>query len=97
MRPITALRTQYDHTRRVLRAHRRIVELQQQYDNATTNADRAQTAEWIADLLNTQADHLEASWLARAAYSLPTPAGLRAEAAEWLSKATDLWQNAYTR
>lgn len=91
-----SIRTALDHTRRVHRGHTRLIELQNSYENAPNAASQAVTAENIADRLDSQAEHLEASWLARATTMLPSPTDLRGQAREWRATSLKAWGVAAT-
>lgn len=88
------IRDELDHTRRVWKGHDRLIELQEQFERAPDAASRAVVAERIADRIESQAEHLAASWLARRSTALPSPEGLRAAAADWRQQAERLWAEA---
>jgi hypothetical protein len=86
------------HARRVHRNHTRIIETQARFDDpATRTVDRAVFATQIGGMLESQAEHLAASWLARATTALPSSAELREEAAEWFRRSDELYVEAGRR
>ena len=88
---LTRIADEIYHTRRVWRGHERLIEQQAIFEEATDAVNRAVVAERIAFRLDSQADHLAASWLARATTFLPTPDQFRADAAAWRKRAEKLW------
>lgn len=84
---------QVHHTRRVYANHKRLIDIQQQYDDATDLTKRAVCAEQAGFLVEHQIEHLTASWLARALTSLPID-GLRADCADWRARGEQAWAEA---
>lgn len=91
MRILTRLRDELDHARRVWRGHDRLTEAQDDYFSSDSPASMAVAAEQIADRLDSQADHLDASWLARVTTSLPPTDEMRLDATEWRKQAAECW------
>jgi hypothetical protein len=92
-RGLTTLGDELSHTRRVHRVHRRIVDLEAQFDLAETKAERAVISERIASLVDSQADRVAASRLARVATGL-TAQARRQDADLWRQLAEGLWADA---
>ena len=94
MKILTRIADEIYHTRRVWRGHHRIAESQAQFDRATEPVNKAVFAERIAFRIETLADHLAVSWLARATTFLPAPDQIRKLAAEWKRRAEGLYVEA---
>lgn len=84
---------QIHHTRRVYANHKRLIDIQQQYDDAADPVNRAVYAEQAGFVIEHQIEHLAASWLARALTSLPLD-GLRADCVDWLARGEQAWAEA---
>ena len=76
--------SEIDATNALRDAHRELIGLQAAYDDP--GADRPTIAARIADLLDKEADLCERSVAARTFASLPSPAELRRQAADWRSR-----------
>lgn len=76
--------SEIDATNALRAAHRELIQLQTAYDEF--GSDRPAIAIRVADLLDEEADLCEQSAAARTFASLPSPAELRREAAEWRTR-----------
>lgn len=92
---LAGVRSELDHTCRLWRGHVRLIGLFESMEAAPNCASAAVIAEQLADRLESQAEHLESSRLARATTALPTPAEMRAQAASWREQAERLWTAAF--
>jgi hypothetical protein len=91
---LARLDDEWRHARIVYRIHDRIIELQGQFDRADLPVNRAVFAMQIAGRQESQADHLAASWLARAVTALPSPDVLRDDARRWNALSDELFAEA---
>ena len=89
MNLIARIRTEVAHVRGVHTDHHSTMQRQAEFDAATTNEARTVAAERIADLLDSQAYHLEASRWARWTVLEPAPVVLRTEAALWRARSVE--------
>jgi hypothetical protein len=91
---LARLGDEWRHASAVIRDHDRLIELQGKFDRADLPVNRAVLAMQIAGRQESQADHLAASWLARAVTALPRPDALRDDARRWNALSDDLFAEA---
>ncbi len=88
-----SLADQIHHTRKVYRNHKRLIDLEKLYDDATDPVNRAAIAERMAFIIEHQIEHLGVSWLARALTSLRVST-LHVDRAVWLTRSEQAWAQA---
>lgn len=90
---MTSIREHIRHTRRVYANHKRIIDLDTQYDTSTDPATKAVIADQVVFLIDGQLDRLAASRLARTVTFLPA-VNLREARREWLARSKQAWADA---